>query len=41
MDIAKIRRELGWQPQERFESGLEKTVQWYLAHERHFASQAA
>jgi dTDP-glucose 4,6-dehydratase len=31
MDIGKIRRELGWQPQERFESGLEKTVQWYLA----------
>jgi dTDP-glucose 4,6-dehydratase len=41
MDIAKIRRELGWQPKERFESGLEKTVQWYLAHERHFAPQAA
>jgi dTDP-glucose 4,6-dehydratase len=41
MDIAKIRRELGWQPKERFESGLEKTVQWYLAHEQHFAPQAA
>ncbi len=41
MDIAKIRRELGWQPKERFESGLEKTVQWYLAHEQRFASQAA
>ena len=41
MDIAKIRRELGWRPKERFESGLEKTVQWYLAHEQRFASQAA
>jgi len=41
MDIAKIGRELGWRPKERFESGLEKTVQWYLAHEQRFASQAA
>jgi dTDP-glucose 4,6-dehydratase len=41
MDIAKIRRELGWQPKEHFESGLEKTVQWYLAHQQHFAPQAA
>ena len=41
MDIGKIRRELGWQPRERFESGLEKTVQWYLAHEQRFTSQAA
>ena len=41
MDINKIRRELGWQPKERFETGMEKTVQWYLAHESRFASQAA
>ncbi|MGN8060917.1 dTDP-glucose 4,6-dehydratase [Ralstonia sp. 22111] len=26
----KIRSELGWQPEERFESGLRKTVQWFL-----------
>ncbi len=32
MDAAKIRRELGWQPRERFETGLRKTVQWYLDH---------
>jgi dTDP-glucose 4,6-dehydratase len=32
IDTAKIRRELGWQPREGFASGLEKTVQWYLAH---------
>jgi dTDP-glucose 4,6-dehydratase len=32
MDIAKISRELGWQPAESFESGLRKTVEWYLAN---------
>jgi dTDP-glucose 4,6-dehydratase len=30
VDDAKIRRELGWQPKETLESGLKKTVQWYL-----------
>ncbi|OCQ89651.1 dTDP-glucose 4,6-dehydratase [Nostoc sp. MBR 210] len=30
IDCSKIRRELGWQPQENFDSGLRKTVQWYL-----------
>jgi dTDP-glucose 4,6-dehydratase len=30
MDAAKLRRELGWQPRESFESGLRKTVAWYL-----------
>jgi len=30
MDIAKIERELAWQPRETFTSGLRKTVQWYL-----------
>lgn len=30
IDASKIARELGWEPQETFESGLEKTVQWYL-----------
>ena len=32
IDASKIGRELGWQPQENFESGLRKTVQWYLAN---------
>jgi dTDP-glucose 4,6-dehydratase len=32
MDISKIRRELGWTPGETFESGLWKTVEWYLAN---------
>ncbi|URQ60631.1 dTDP-glucose 4,6-dehydratase [Pantoea alhagi] len=33
IDAGKIERELGWRPQETFESGLRKTVQWYLSHE--------
>jgi dTDP-glucose 4,6-dehydratase len=32
INSSKIRRELGWQPQESFETGLRKTVQWYLDH---------
>ena len=32
IDATRIRDELGWTPQESFESGLEKTVRWYLAH---------
>ncbi|MFI4957034.1 MAG: dTDP-glucose 4,6-dehydratase [Gammaproteobacteria bacterium] len=31
IDSAKIQRELGWVPSETFETGLEKTVDWYLA----------
>ena len=30
IDASKIERELGWKPQETFETGLKKTVQWYL-----------
>lgn len=30
IDARKIERELGWKPQETFESGIQKTVQWYL-----------
>ena len=41
MDIAKIRRELGWAPRESFESGLKKTVQWYLQNiATHFSALA-
>jgi dTDP-glucose 4,6-dehydratase len=32
MNAGKIRDELGWAPRERFETGLRKTVQWYLDH---------
>jgi len=30
IDASKIERDLGWKPQETFETGLEKTIQWYL-----------
>lgn len=33
IDASKIQRELGWVPQETFETGLRKTVEWYLANE--------
>jgi dTDP-glucose 4,6-dehydratase len=33
IDTAKIKRELGWQQSETFESGITKTVDWYLANE--------
>ena len=33
IDTAKIHRELGWQPRETFESGLRKTIEWYLANQ--------
>ena len=34
VDTSGVRSKLGWQPQESFESGLRKTVQWYLDNER-------
>ena len=33
IDARKIERELGWTPAETFETGIRKTVQWYLANE--------
>ena len=33
MDIRKIEHELDWHPNETFESGIEKTVRWYLEHD--------
>lgn len=30
IDAGKIERELGWKPQETFESGIRKTIEWYL-----------
>ena len=32
IDARKIERELGWRPAETFDSGIRKTVQWYLEH---------
>lgn len=31
IDSGMLRREIGWRPRESFDSGLEKTVRWYLA----------
>ncbi|MDV3243297.1 MAG: dTDP-glucose 4,6-dehydratase [Methylocaldum sp.] len=33
IDAGKIRRELGWEPAETFETGLRKTVEWYLENQ--------
>ena len=30
IDAAKLRGELGWQPEENFDTGIRRTVQWYL-----------
>jgi dTDP-glucose 4,6-dehydratase len=32
IDCTKLENELGWAPQETFESGMRKTIQWYLNH---------
>ena len=34
MDARKIEKELGWKPEETFESGIQKTVDWYLDNEQ-------
>jgi len=33
IDAGKIERELGWRPKETFETGIRKTVAWYLGHQ--------
>lgn len=38
VDASKIERELGWKPAETFETGIKKTVQWYLDNE-HWVSR--
>jgi dTDP-glucose 4,6-dehydratase len=32
MDFSKLTSELGWKPSESFESGIRRTVEWYLAN---------
>lgn len=34
MDPTKIQNELGWQPEENFDSGIRKTIQWYLDNQQ-------
>jgi dTDP-glucose 4,6-dehydratase len=33
IDASKLERELGWRPQESFETGIDKTIRWYLDNE--------
>jgi dTDP-glucose 4,6-dehydratase len=33
IDASKLANELGWKPKETFETGIEKTVDWYLSHQ--------
>jgi dTDP-glucose 4,6-dehydratase len=33
IDASKLERELGWKAEETFDSGLRKTVQWYLEND--------
>lgn len=33
IDASKIRKELGWRPQETFETGIQATVKWYLENQ--------
>jgi len=33
IDAGKLERELGWRPHETFDTGIRKTVEWYLAHQ--------
>lgn len=40
VDASRLQRELGWMPAETFESGIEKTVQWYL-HETQWVANVA
>lgn len=32
IDPSKLRRELGWEPETKFEDGIKKTIRWYLEH---------
>ena len=33
IDASKLKSELGWSPSESFESGIRRTIQWYLDNE--------
>ncbi|MFD2180180.1 dTDP-glucose 4,6-dehydratase [Veronia pacifica] len=37
IDASKIERDLGWKPEETFESGIRKTVEWYLINQEWWA----
>ncbi|MCC6594072.1 MAG: GDP-mannose 4,6-dehydratase, partial [Xanthomonadales bacterium] len=33
IDASKLKRETGWAPAQSFDSGIERTIDWYLAHQ--------
>ena len=39
IDASKIERQLGWKPTETFESGIRKTVEWYIDNLDHCKSR--
>ena len=41
IDASRIREELGWAPRETFESGIERTIAWYLANEDWWRARVA
>lgn len=41
IDASKISKTLGWMPQETFESGIRKTIQWYLDNDQWIAKVSA
>ena len=34
IDASKIERELNWKPEESFETGMRKTIEWYLSNDQ-------
>ena len=34
MDYSKLKQQLGWSPEETFETGIRNTIQWYLENDR-------
>ncbi len=40
IDSSKIQRELGWVPKESFETGMRKTITWYLENTEFFGDLA-
>ena len=39
IDASKIEQNLGWQAEETFETGIVKTIEWYLAHPEQLSNE--
>ena len=39
VDIAKVRKELNWYPEESFNTGIKKTIEWYLANKSFYKNE--